>query len=94
MWNKSPIKALGKCKVHVKILVSNEKFKVDFVIVNEAFTPLLSGNAAQAMGLIAVNYGNFKVVNGTSTASYSCIQQFPAVFKDTLGILYDGPSNH
>lgn len=87
MWNKSSVKALGKCKVHVKNPVTNEKFKVDFVIVNEAFTPLLSGNAAQAMGLITVNYGNFKVVNGISTASHSYIQQFPAVFKDTPGIL-------
>ena len=39
MWNKSSVKALGKCKVHVKNPVTNEKFKVDFVIVNEAFTP-------------------------------------------------------
>ena len=87
MWNKSSVKALGKCKVHVKNPVTNEKFKVDFVIVNEAFTPLLSGNAAQAMGLITVNYGNFKIVNGISTASHSYIHQFPAVFKDTPGIL-------
>ena len=87
MWNKSSVKALGKCKVHVKNPVTNEKFKVDFVIVNEAFTSLLSGNAAQAMGLITVNYGNFKVVNGISTASHSYIHQFPAVFKDTPGIL-------
>ena len=87
MWNKLSVKALGKCKVHVKNPVTNEKFKVDFVIVNQAFTPLLSGNAAQAMGLITVNYGNFKVVNGISTASHSYIQQFPAVFKDTPGTL-------
>ncbi|KAK2549392.1 hypothetical protein P5673_030221, partial [Acropora cervicornis] len=64
MWNKSSVKALGKCKVHVKNTVTNEKFKVDFVIVNEALTPLLSGNAAQAMGLITVNYGNFKDTPG------------------------------
>ena len=87
MWNKSSVKALGKCKVHVKNPVTNEKFKVDFVIVNEAFTPLLSGNAAQAMGLITVNYGNFKLVNGISTASHSYIDKFPAVFKDTPSIL-------
>ena len=87
MWNKSSVKARGKCKIHVKNPVTNEKFKVDIVIVNEAFTPLLSGNAAQAMGLITVNYGNFKVVNGISTASHSYIHHFPAVFKDTPGIL-------
>ena len=54
IWNKSSVKALGRWKAHVKNPVTNEKFKVDFVIVNEAFTPLLSGNAAQAMGLITV----------------------------------------
>ena len=87
MWNKSSVKALGKCKVHVKNPVTNEKFKVDFFIVDEEFTPLLSGNAAQAMGFITVNYGNFKVVNGISTVSHSYIQKFPAAFKDTPGIL-------
>ena len=87
MWNKSSVKALGKCKVHVRNPVTNEKFKVDFLIADEKFTPLLSGNAVQAMGLITVNYGNFKVINGISTASHSCIQQFPAAFKDTPGVL-------
>ena len=39
------------------------------------------------MGLITVNYGNFKLVIGISTASHSYIHKFPAVFKDTPSIL-------
>ena len=34
-----------------------------------------------------MTYGNYKVVNGISTASHSYIHQFPAVCKDTPGIL-------
>ena len=45
--------------VYVKNPVTNENFKIDFVIVDEEFTSLLSGNAAQAMELITVNYVNF-----------------------------------
>ena len=59
LWNKSSVKALKKCKVYVKNPVTNANFKIDFVIVDEEFTSLLSGNAAQAMELITVNYVNF-----------------------------------
>lgn len=44
MWNKLFVKVFGKCKVYVKNLVINEKFKVDFVIVNEVFILLFSSN--------------------------------------------------
>ena len=56
MWNKSSVKALGKWKLHVRNLATMEKFKVDFVIVDKDLTPLLSGSAAQAMGLITMNF--------------------------------------
>ena len=71
MWNKSSVKALEKCKVQVKNPVANENFKIDFVIVDEEFTSLPSGNAAQAMGLITINYGNFEVVETDSIQSSS-----------------------
>ena len=85
MWNKSSVKALAKCKVHVKNPATKEKFKVDFVIVDKDVTPLLSGNAAQAMGLIAVNYGNFKVVN-VVVSDHNYAQLFPDAFKDVLSL--------
>lgn len=87
MWNKSSVKALGKCKVHVRNPATMEKFKVDFVIVDKDLTPLLSGSAAQAMGLITVNFDNFKVVNTVSSADHLFVQQFPDAFKDTPGTL-------
>ena len=87
MWNKSSVKALGKCKVYVRNPATKQKFKVDFVVVDKDLTPLLSGNAAQAMGLITVNYDNFKVVNTVSSADHYYVQQFPDAFKDTPGTL-------
>ncbi|KAL9978632.1 hypothetical protein ACROYT_G016169 [Oculina patagonica] len=85
MWNKSYVKALGKCKVHVRNPATMETFKVDFVIVDKDLTSLLSGSAAQAMGLITVNFDNFKVVNTVSSADHLFVQQFPDAFKDTPG---------
>jgi len=87
MWNKTSVRSLGKCKVHVKNLATNKKFKVDFVIVDKDLTPLLSGSAAQAMGLITVNYDNFKVVNTVSSGNHYYVQQFSDALKDTPGIL-------
>ena len=75
MWNKSSVKALEKCKVRVKNPVANENFKIDFVIVDEEFTSLPSGNAAQAMGLITINYENFEVVETDSIQSSSSYLQ-------------------
>ena len=47
MWNKTSLQALGKCKIKVVNPTTKQKFKVDFVIVDNEFTPLLSGKAAQ-----------------------------------------------
>ena len=57
------VKAFSKCKAYVKNLATEERFKVDFVIVDKDLSLLLSGNTVQGMGLIKVNYDNFKVVN-------------------------------
>ena len=59
--------------MHVKNPSTKERFKIDFVIVDKDLTPLLSGKAAQAMGLITVNYDNFKVVNTVSSADHHYI---------------------
>ena len=73
--------------MYVRNPATKQKFKVDFVVVDKDLTPLLSGNAAQAMGLITVNYDNFKVVNTVSSADHYYVQQFPDAFKDTPGTL-------
>lgn len=87
MWNKTSMQALGKCKVKIRNPTTKQKFKVDFVIVDKELTPLLSGKAAQKMGLITVNYDKFKVVNAVSSSEHHYVQQFPDAFKGTPGVL-------
>jgi hypothetical protein len=88
MWNKLTLKALGKCKVRVVNPVTNQKYNVDFVIVEDYLTPLLSRKAAEKMGLITVNYSRFELVNAVSTSCY--VSQFPKAFSDRPGVLPDG----
>ena len=66
---------------------TKQKFKVDFVIVDNEFTPLLSGKAAQKMNLMTVHYHKFKVVNAVSSPEHDYVQLFPDTFKETPGIL-------
>jgi hypothetical protein len=86
MWNKAITRALGKCKVKVKNPVTKQKYNIDFVIVKEDLTPLLSRKAAEKMNLITVNYEKF--------ANVSCLQghkmleeEFSDVFSTTPGTL-------
>lgn len=51
-----------KCKVKVKNPTIKKEYKVDFIIVGNHLTPLLSSVAAQKMDLISVLYDKFKAV--------------------------------
>ena len=86
MWNKTSLPALGKCEVKVKNPTTKKKYKVDFVIVDNHFTPLLSSIAAQKMNLMSVHYDKFKAVNVVTHGS-QYFKQFPDAFKDTPGTL-------
>ena len=90
MWNKSNLKSLGKCKVKAVNPANNKKYRIDFVIVEENLTPLLSRKAAEAMQLITVNYGNFEQVHSVSSLS-TYVQQFSEVFSTLPGVLPGGP---
>ena len=63
MYNKSVLKPLGKCRLSLKNPVSGKSFSVEFQVVQESLTPLLSRKAAEQMDLITVNYQNFESVN-------------------------------
>ena len=82
MWNKTYLPALGKCEVKVKNPTTKKKYKVDFVIVGNHFTPLLSNIAAQKINLMSVHYDKFKAVNVVTHGS-QYFKQFPDAFKDT-----------
>jgi hypothetical protein len=86
MWNKSTLEALGKCKVRVVNRVTKQKYNVDFVIVEDGLTPLLSRKAAEKMELITVNYNKFELVNAVS----SYVSKFLKAFSDRPGVLPGG----
>ena len=80
MWNKSSCAALGKCIVKVKNPANQKKYKIDFVIVDDYLTPLLSRKAAECMELITVNYQNFEHVHAIVQPNF--IEEFQDVFDN------------
>ena len=88
MWNGSTIQALGRCKLRTRNVKTGQKLNVEFVIVKEELTPLLSRNAAEKMGLITVNYNHFKHVNAVTTSLEALYhKKFPEAFRGNTGIL-------
>lgn len=83
MWNKKSLSALGKCKVKVRNPTTNEQYKVDFVIVDNDLTPLLSSFAAQKMSLISVHFEKFEAVNVVTQVNHPYFTQFPGAFEDS-----------
>ena len=83
MGNKKSLSALGKCKVKVRNPTTIEQYKVDFAIVDNDLTPLLSSIAAQKMNLTSVHFDKFKAVNVVTQVNHPYFTQFPDAFKDT-----------
>ena len=90
MWNKSSSQAIGKCKVKTVNPVTDQKYKVDYVIVEEDHIPLISKKAAEQMKLITFNYDSFEQVNAASTIDF--VKEYPDVFSTSqTGILPGTP---
>ncbi len=96
MWNGTTLQALGRCKIKTINPATQAKYKVDYVVVKEDLTPLLSRKAAEQMSIISVNYNNLisvaavtkaadSVVSGKSLVKPLC--DFPKVFSGELGRL-------
>ena len=62
MWNDVTMKAIGKCRVKTVNHVTGEKWKIDYVVVDQDLIPLLSRKAAEKMKLITINYDNFELL--------------------------------
>ena len=92
MWNDFTMKAIGKCRVKTVNPVTGEKWKIDYVVVEEDLIPLLIRKAAEKMKLITINYDNFKSVSAVSTSSKTSdvVNDFPEVFDNNLGSLPGG----
>ncbi|XP_011674436.2 uncharacterized protein K02A2.6-like [Strongylocentrotus purpuratus] len=89
MWNKSTVTAVGKCKIKTRNPVNNKKYVVDYVVVKENLTPLLSKKAAEKMNLITINYDNFEQIY---VATSKDLAEYPDVFSSSkIGTLPGDP---
>ena len=89
MWNDVTMKAIGKCRVKTVNPVTGEKWKIDYVVVDQDLIPLLSRKAAEKIKLITINYDNFQSVSAVSTSlkTSEVVNEFPKVFDNKLGSL-------
>ena len=90
MWNKSTMDAEGVCRIKLRNPKTMRKYSVEFVVVNNDFTPLLGSRASQAMHLITVNDDNFHRVHTSSTVADNVCKpekRYADVFNGELGEL-------
>ena len=58
MYSKVNLKVLGVAKISLRNPNNKKKYRVEFAIIDEDYTPLLGSSAAQEMGLITVQQEN------------------------------------
>ena len=88
MYNESQLNPLGKRRLSLRNVTSRKKYSVEFEVVKEDLTPLLSRKAAEQMNLITVNYGNFKQLHSVTPRSDNMLHKYSSVFDDsTIGDL-------
>jgi len=56
--SKTNLKVLGVAKISLRNPKNKKKYRAEFVIIDEDYTPLLGSSAAQQMGLITVQQEN------------------------------------
>ena len=81
--------SLGKCRLHLVNPVNNHKYEVEFQVVEENLTLLLSRKAAERMKLITANYANIKQLHVVGRANCDAItDEFKTVFEgSSIGCL-------
>ena len=88
MYNNTSLKPLGKCLLLLQNPANGKKHCVEFQVVEEDFIPLLSRRAAEGMGLMTVNYNNFRQLHAVTTKCDALTEEFKSVFDaKTLGCL-------
>ena len=91
MYNNTSLRPLGKCPLLLENPANGRKHCVEFQVVQEDFIPLLSRRATEGMGLITVNYSNFRQLHSVMTKYEALTEEFKSVFDTkTLGCL-NGP---
>ena len=85
MWNDSEVKPIGQCRVTITNPKNNKKYSVEFIVVKEAFTPLLGSQAIQQMGVISVNREKFTIASVADTDPL--LSKYASVFSGEVGKL-------
>ena len=62
---KTNLKVLGVATISLRNPKNKKKYRAEFAIINEDYTPLLGSSAAQQMGLITVQQKNILQVKET-----------------------------
>ncbi|XP_028411114.1 uncharacterized protein K02A2.6-like [Dendronephthya gigantea] len=93
MWNKSELKPGGSCRLTIQNPKDSRKYSVEFMIVKEDLTPLLSARVIQQMGLVEIHIEKFEQVAGmgikdTPKGARDLVKEYDDVFTGELGTLY------
>jgi hypothetical protein len=85
MYNNATIKSLGICDVNLTNAKTHCSHKVNFVVVNGDYTPLLGCSASQRMNLIRFNRNNIMSINTESvTTQPLSLEQLIAQYDDVF----------
>ena len=80
MWNNTDVSPLGTCRTTVRNPANNKKYSVEFVVVRNDLSPLISYQAAEQMKLLSINENNVECV-----ASVKAMDKYADVFSKDLG---------
>ena len=79
-WNSSSIKPIGKSRIVIRNSSNQKKYSIEFIIVEQDFTPLLGKAASEQMELITVNYDNINAISVIPKG-------YEEVFRNEVGTL-------
>ena len=96
MWNGTNVTPVGSTRVIVRNPKNHKRYSIEFVVVCEAFTPLIRACAAQQMKLININNSNFITASPTRpsqpevhqlTSTEKIVQEYADIFEREVGSL-------
>ena len=80
MWNDTTHNPTGNCRTVITNCKNRNKYPVEFVILQQMFTPILGKRAYEQTGLVQVYYDNISAVSKDK-------MNFDHVFANELGML-------
>ena len=92
MWNNTTEKPLGECDLSLKNPKNGKSYKVSFIVVSKDRKPILGKCISEKMGLITINYENFKVASVTEAKRVE--DEFAEVFNlERIGTIPGHPAH-